>query len=306
MAILTRAARTAQINADIDTNGTGAITGSILNTVLNNLNDSLQDRIQSYTSVQRDAIAAPFNGMLIYNSTTARLETYNGGWAAVGFQYQGGIALNANPNFPAGKVGDVYAASSAGLIGGASGYPLSTNDLILCTASNAGGTFASVGSSWRYIYSGSVAHRIDKTFILSGVPTVRKSDGTSDANPLMYSTGAEFVIMFPDEDLKATGTGSILFPTGYRFFVTEVGVIATDADTVTVQPTVSFGVDGDLDRYKAAALTTGLTADGARFVPSSLLVNNGQTSVGYEVTVAATATTLTGRVYFKGFLVENQ
>ncbi|HLC23784.1 MAG TPA: hypothetical protein VJL08_05030 [Dehalococcoidia bacterium] len=35
------------------------------------------------TSTQRDAIASPANGMIIWNSTTTQLEDYNGGWAAV-------------------------------------------------------------------------------------------------------------------------------------------------------------------------------------------------------------------------------
>ena len=35
------------------------------------------------TTAQRDAIASPENGMLIWNSTTGQLEDYNGGWAAV-------------------------------------------------------------------------------------------------------------------------------------------------------------------------------------------------------------------------------
>ena len=139
-----------------------------------------------------------------------------------------------------------------------------------------------------------------------GVPMVRNSDGTSDAQPLLYSTGSEFVILFPVADFEVLGTASIVFPTGYKFFIESCGVIVTTADTVTSQPHFSFGVNGSTAVYKASAATTGLTAAGARNNYTTLLTVDGKTSVSYEIHNAANATTLEGRVYFKGFLVEDQ
>ena len=55
---------------------------------------------------------------------------------------------SANPNYPAAAKGDVYYVSVAGKIGGASGKSVDIGDAIVCKADNAGGTEASVGTSW--------------------------------------------------------------------------------------------------------------------------------------------------------------
>jgi hypothetical protein len=64
------------------------------------------------------------------------------------FDFKGAIACAGNPNYPVALKGDVYAVSSAGKIGGASGIVVEIGDTILATADNAGGTQAAVGSSW--------------------------------------------------------------------------------------------------------------------------------------------------------------
>ena len=304
--IRTKSQMTADINADITTNGTGAITGQVLNDLLQDMNDSYQSVIQTYTSAQRDALPTPTDGDLIYNSDTDRLEVYAGGWMPTGASYQGTLNCSANPNYPASKEGDVLRISAAGFIGGASGYPVSVNDMVLCLESTVAGDHATVGSKFRIFQTGSIATRLDKTYQIMGVPTARKSDGTSDAQPLLYSTGNEFVILFPVADFKATGTASILFPSGYKFFIESCGVIVTAATSVSSQPHFSFGVNGSTAVYKASAATTGLTAAGARNNYTTLLTADGKTSVAYEITNAGNATTLDGRVYFKGFLVEDQ
>ena len=112
--------------------------------------------------------------------------------------------------------------------------------------------------------------------------------------------------MFPEADLTATGTHSILFPTGYRFFIESCGIIVTEVVSMGSQPHFSFGVDGSTAVYKASAATTGLAAAGDRNNYTSLLTVNGKTSVAYEIHTASNSTTLKGRVYFKGFLVENE
>lgn len=63
-------------------------------------------------------------------------------------EFQGNIDCSANPNYPAGSKGDTYYVSVAGKIGGASGVTVAVGDAIVCKADNAGGTEASVGTSW--------------------------------------------------------------------------------------------------------------------------------------------------------------
>ena len=63
-------------------------------------------------------------------------------------EFQGNIDCSANPDYPAGSKGDTYYVSVAGKIGGASGVTVAVGDAIVCKTDNAGGTEASVGTSW--------------------------------------------------------------------------------------------------------------------------------------------------------------
>jgi hypothetical protein len=153
----------------------------------------------------------------------------------------------------------------------------------------------------------SAVNRIDSSTNISGAIVIRKSDAAADLLPYQFSSGAEVVIM--SENFDATGAVTVdagAFPAGVRFFPTEVGIIVTSANTVTVQPTVSYGISGNNALFIAAAITSGLTTAGARERKTSLLTFAGQTSLTAEVTIAATATTLECRCYWKGFVAENQ
>jgi hypothetical protein len=61
---------------------------------------------------------------------------------------KGDLDCSANPNYPAGVVGDTYLVTVAGRVGGASGKPVDAGDNVVCKAINAGGTEAAVGTSW--------------------------------------------------------------------------------------------------------------------------------------------------------------
>lgn len=62
--------------------------------------------------------------------------------------FQGSQDCSANPNYPAASQGDAYLVSVAGKIGGASGITVEVGDWFIAIADNAGGTQASVGTSW--------------------------------------------------------------------------------------------------------------------------------------------------------------
>lgn len=64
---------------------------------------------------------------------------------------KGDLDCSGNPNYPPGLIGDTYRVSVAGKIGGASGASVDAGDVVSCKADNAGGTQASVGSSWYII-----------------------------------------------------------------------------------------------------------------------------------------------------------
>jgi hypothetical protein len=61
---------------------------------------------------------------------------------------KGSTDCSANPNYPAASKGDFYRVSVAGKIGGASGKSVEVGDAVVALADNAGGSEASVGTSW--------------------------------------------------------------------------------------------------------------------------------------------------------------
>lgn len=62
--------------------------------------------------------------------------------------FKGSTDCSTNPNYPAASKGDAYVVSVAGKIGGASGVSVDIGDVYVASADNAGGTQASVGTSW--------------------------------------------------------------------------------------------------------------------------------------------------------------
>jgi hypothetical protein len=65
--------------------------------------------------------------------------------------YQGATDCSATPNYPAAVKGDAYIVSVAGRIGGAGGTQVDVGDWYIAAADNAGGTEASVGTSWAHL-----------------------------------------------------------------------------------------------------------------------------------------------------------
>lgn len=63
-------------------------------------------------------------------------------------ELKGNLDCSANPNYPAGVIGDTYYVTVAGKVGGASGVDVAVGDAVICKADNAGGTQAAVGTSW--------------------------------------------------------------------------------------------------------------------------------------------------------------
>ena len=129
------------------------ITRTALVAHLDNIVASYENIIQEYTTVQRNALT-PFEGQKIYNTTSNRLEYYSASmWLPCSQKETVAVDCSANPNYQEGLVGDQYIVTVAGIIGGGSGKTVSVGDLVYCVAANAGGTEASVGTSWKVCYS---------------------------------------------------------------------------------------------------------------------------------------------------------
>lgn len=151
-----------------------------------------------------------------------------------------------------------------------------------------------------------LTNRIGKTHVIGGCSIVLKDNG-ENPNIAIRQYAAQLNTVFTKEiDLKVLldDTAVLTIPTGASFFVDEIGLIITEADTVTVQPEVSFGITGNTTYLLAQTATTVNAAlQRQKFTP---LTANGLTSLTASVKAAATATTLKGRFYFKGLLVENE
>jgi len=148
-----------QLTTDIDSiivEG-GNIDALDLNGILQNIVASYEDIIRDYTTVQRDALT-PVESQIIYNTTSNRLEYYSASmWLPCSQKETIAVDCSANPNYPEALCGDQYIVTVAGKIGGGSGADVHVGDLVTCTVANAGGTQASVGSSWK------VTHGEEKT-----------------------------------------------------------------------------------------------------------------------------------------------
>jgi hypothetical protein len=73
----------------------------------------------------------------------------SGGTVVGGLTFKGSTDASGNPNYTAASLkGDAYLITVAGKIGGASGKVVEVGDLVIADADNAGGTEASVGTSW--------------------------------------------------------------------------------------------------------------------------------------------------------------
>lgn len=99
------------------------------------------------------ALIVDTDGALAANSdarlaTQKAVKTYVDASVTSATSFQGAISAASNPNYPAATKGQAWVISAAGKIGGASGISVDVGDLILATAANAGGTQASVGTSW--------------------------------------------------------------------------------------------------------------------------------------------------------------
>ena len=148
--------------------------------------------------------------------------------------------------------------------------------------------------------------RIDKTTNICGPQINRKDNGESAGSAFVSFCGVQVVLMTKEVDLKAVADQTITLPAGCKFWFDEMGLIATSIDTLTVQPTIRFGITGTPAKQSVAAQTTAITAAGKREIETPLVPEDGETSLVAGVTVAATATTAKGRFWFRGLLIEDE
>lgn len=156
--------------------------------------------------------------------------------------------------------------------------------------------------------------RITKTHVINGASIIRKD--VAETDELLYFVGQENILFSQEYDFKTTAAADVItieIPTGSTFFVSEVGIIPTVASGITLQPTIEFGSNTTTDAIlTATGVTTATVKKRERYQPDATNWVADADNVGHtvnltvSVTVAATGTSFSGRVYFKGMLLEDE
>lgn len=117
-----------------------------------NYTDGVTSAIQTQLNAKAPLASPTFTGTVTVptpsNGTDAATKAYVDGAVTGLLDFKGSTDASTNPNYPAALTGDAYVVTVAGKIGGASGVNVEVGDVYFATADNAGGTQASVGSSW--------------------------------------------------------------------------------------------------------------------------------------------------------------
>ena len=257
------------------------ITRTALITVLDDMIDSYENIIQEKTTVQRDALT-PTTGDKIFNTTNARMEIYNGTtWIACSQKQVVAVDCSANPNYAEGSVGDQYIVSVAGKIGGASGKDVYVGDLVYCIVKNAGGTEASVGTSWQVCYS-------------QGITDIQ----TFYAEISLTSAQIKLLNTTPQTLVAAPGAGKIIIPVDIIVNYTHV-TTAYNAQTIGARYAASASaisnITASLDTYTASQIA--ITSP--RTVTASLWQSNSILQVYASADPTTGDGTMTVGIYYK-------
>jgi len=118
-----------------------------------NYTDGVTSAIQTQLDAKLPSSYLDTDGTLAANSdvkiaSQKAVKTYVDASVTGLLEFKGSTDASSNPNYPAASKGDAYVVSVAGKVGGASGKNVEVGDMYIATADNAGGTEASVGTSW--------------------------------------------------------------------------------------------------------------------------------------------------------------
>jgi len=165
---------------------------------------------------------------------------FGGGGGAVNLsgllELKGSTDASANPNYPAASKGDVYIITVAGKVGGGSGKSVEVSDTVVAIADNAGGSEASVGTSWIVLEHNLVGALLAANNLSDLANPVTACTNLGVGERLLYtgSLAGDTAKNFPN-----------VFTAAYRVYIIEVIALTISSDSdVTLQPSVAGTVVG--------------------------------------------------------------
>ncbi|MBN8542148.1 MAG: tail fiber domain-containing protein [Deltaproteobacteria bacterium] len=205
------------------------------------------------TTVQRDAIATPANGLQIYNTTTNALNYYNGSsWQALGVAGSGlgslGGQTGSTQTFAAGSTGTAPAISSSGDV----------HTLNVPLASGAGVTSGTISKAQYDTFDAKLTSPLTtKGDLLSrdGTSHVRLPAGT-DGHVLRANSATASGL-----EWSAGNAGTVTNVTSANSYLSVATGSTTPALTVNVGTAANTVAAGDDSRITGALQTTAYSAD---------------------------------------------
>lgn len=204
------------------------------------------------------------------------------------FDFKGNQSASGDPNYPTGAKGDVYYISVAGKVGGASGKTVTVGDMLICSADNAGGTEASVGTSWFVTES-----NLDMTNVaitggsITGITDITVADGgtgrsTGTTAYALVATGT--TATGAQQTLASGGTTEVLVGGGASALPVWTTATGSGAPVRGTSPTITTPVITNINPGANFTLTNNgvsvLTSKNTGAVVNTLVLDNGSVGIG--------------------------
>lgn len=184
------------------------------------------------------------------DGTDAATKTYVDNAVTGLLDFKGATDASGNPNYPAASKGDSYVVSVAGKVGGASGKSVDVGDVYFATADNAGGTEASVGTSWTVLEHNLVGALLAANNLsdLASAATARTNLGATTVGSNIFTVTNPSAVRFLR--VNADNTVTLLSAADFRTAIGAVG------GTLATRETPSGTVNGSNTDFTLANIPT--------------------------------------------------
>lgn len=206
---------------------------------------------------------------------------------------KGDTDASANPNYPSALKGDAYYVTVAGKVGGASGKSVDIGDVYVAKADNAGGTEASVGTSW-FVLEHNLAGALLAANNLSDLTTpatALTNLGGTTVGKALFTLSNPNAIRF----IRINADNSVTARTAAELLADIVAASTTSAiNTQTVDYTLVLadGINTIVEMNKATAVNLTIPPNSAVAFPVGTSIPITQIGAGQVTVVAGSGVTI--------------